>query len=120
MKTNFSPAEFEIVKKYFNNVESSIKVEYTKNGNIRIINLNTCDCVTSWPKNPAKKWYVIGKNKNGYWIRRVKYDLKRKESNSVFPLHYDRKTSRYEFETFAESLIYFVNSVEEFKIGLLY
>lgn len=111
MAKNFLPEELNLVKALFPNAE----VSFTTCGNIKIVNPLNCDCDCYWG-HPCKKWYVIGFNYDGFWIRRVKWDLHWKETNSTFPLHYNRKTGNYCFETFKEALEYFVNSVKKNKI----
>lgn len=111
MTKNFLPEELNLVKAYFPNAI----VEYTRNGNIRIMNPLTCNCGSYWGHD-CKKWYVIGFQTGGFWIRRVKYDLYWKETNSTYPLRYNRKTGNYFFDTFEEALKYFVNSVKNNKI----
>lgn len=115
MKTikEINPKAIELVKAIFSNYE----VEYTKCGNIKIINPLNCMCGCYFGHD-CKKWYVIGKSFEGYWIRRVKYDLYWKETNSTYPLHYDRNTGRYYFETFEEALTYLLNQKNNKKIDL--
>lgn len=110
---NTCPEMIELVKASFPGYE----VAFTKCGNIKIVNPLTCICKSGY-YHDCKKWYVIGKGWGGYWIRRVKYDLYNKSTNSTFPLHYDRNTGHYWFETFEEALTYLLNRKNNKQIDL--
>lgn len=88
-----------------NNVFNIFKIRIAKrSGNIKI-ELNpakrqlnyTAHGVSCYYTKPVE--YTIGYTPGiGYWLRR------QGESGSTFPLHYDRNTGKYGFETFEEAV----------------
>lgn len=117
-RTHQLKKEFNTVKKFFPNAI----VEFTTRGNIKIANPDnpvTVDYNTWYGKKPytCAKWYVIGHNYNGWWIRRVRYSIYgRRGGVSCFPLKYDRNTGHYCFNSFDDALAYFTNLVINKKI----
>ena len=112
MKKNFLPEELNLVKAAIPYAE----VSFTRNGNIRILNPHNDICQSYW-RGGCKKWYVIGFSSEGFWIRRVSYSTKYHETASTYPLHYNRTTCKYYFDTFNEALTYFLTKVNTKKIN---
>ena len=81
-----------VANKNFN----KFRIRVAKSGSIKI-ELEPAKCYKNgWMSKPVE--YTIGYgDKIGYWLRR------QGESGSTFPLHYNRNTGKYRFETFEEA-----------------
>ena len=78
------------------NVFRNFKVRVSKSGSIKI-ELEPSKChKNGWVSKPIE--YTIGYTPGiGYWLRR------QGECGHTFPLHYDRNTGKYGFDTFEEA-----------------
>lgn len=86
-----------------NNNFNKFKIRIAKSGNIKIELVPARDFVSHlyassvWTSKPIE--YTIGYTSGiGYWLRR------QGDSGSTFPLHYNRHTGKYGFETFEEAV----------------
>lgn len=82
-----------VANKNFN----KFRIRIAKSGNIKIELVPAENHVVGfWRSKPIE--YTIGYTKGiGYWLRR------QGESGSTFPLHYDRYTGKYGFDTFEDA-----------------
>lgn len=80
-----------------NNVFKNFRVRVSKSGSIKIELEPSKRYKNGWVSKPVE--YTIGYgDKIGYWLRR------QGDSGSTFPLHYNRKTGDYGFETFEDAV----------------
>ena len=79
------------------NIFRKFKVRVSKSGSIKIELEPAKHYKNGWVSKPVE--YTIGYGDGiGYWLRR------QNESGSTFPLHYNRKTGAYGFESFEDAV----------------